>query len=70
MARKRGRITVQSQPTGAARTMRRLMGVVHAHKTNKEQLGLMMTGALDLTDKDGKTAGIAKDSQIDGEVQD
>ena len=30
MARKRGRITVQSQPTGAARTMRRLMGVVHA----------------------------------------
>ena len=30
MARKRGRITVQSQPTGAERTMRRLMGVVHA----------------------------------------
>lgn len=28
--RKRGRITVQSQPTGAARGMQRLMGVVHA----------------------------------------
>ena len=28
----------------------RLMGVVHAAKTNKEELGLMMTGALDLTD--------------------
>ena len=30
MARRRGRITVQHQPTGAARTMQRLMGVVHA----------------------------------------
>lgn len=30
MARRRGRITVQSQPTGAARAMQRLMGVVHA----------------------------------------
>ena len=30
MRRKRGRITVQSQPTGAARGMQRLMGVVHA----------------------------------------
>jgi len=28
--RKRGRITVQSQPTGAARGMQRMMGVVHA----------------------------------------
>lgn len=42
----------------------RLMGVVHAHKTTKEQLGLMMTGALDLTEVGGKTAGIAKDSNI------
>lgn len=41
----------------------KLMGVVHANKTNKEQLGLMMTGALNLVDaKDGKTAGIARDS--------
>ena len=30
MERRRGRITVQHQPTGAARTMQRLMGVVHA----------------------------------------
>jgi len=41
----------------------KVMGVVHAHKTSKEELGLMMTGALDLSDKDGeKPAGIAKDS--------
>ena len=40
-----------------------LMGVVHAHKTSKEELGLMMTGALNLTDKyEGKPAGIAKDT--------
>ena len=42
----------------------RMMGVVHAHKTTKEQLGLMMTGALDLTEVDGKIAGIAKDTNI------
>ena len=42
----------------------RLMGVVHAAKTNKEELGLMMTGALDLTSKSGKTAGIASDSAL------
>ena len=29
----------------------KVMGVVHAHKTSKEELGLMMTGALDLTYK-------------------
>ena len=41
----------------------RLMGVVHAHKTTKEELGLMMTGSLDLTDKyEDKPAGIAKDT--------
>ena len=40
-----------------------LMGVVHAHKTTKEELGLMMTGALNLTDKYiDKPAGIAKDT--------
>ncbi|MBQ4036624.1 MAG: ABC transporter ATP-binding protein [Clostridia bacterium] len=44
----------------------RVMGVVHAHKTTKEELGLMMTGSLDLTEKyEGKPAGIAKDSLID-----
>ena len=41
----------------------KVMGVVHAHKTTKEELGLMMTGALDLVDKYGdKPAGIAKDT--------
>ena len=41
----------------------KMMGVVHAHKTNKEELGLMMTGSLDLSEKYAdKPAGIAKDS--------
>lgn len=40
-----------------------LMGVVHAHKTSKEELGLMMTGALNLSGKyEDKPAGIAKDT--------
>ena len=44
----------------------RVMGVVHAHKTTKEELGLMMTGALDLNGKDeDKPVGIAKDSLLD-----
>jgi len=44
----------------------KVMGVVHADKTSKEELGLMMTGALDLTDKYAdKPAGIARDSLID-----
>jgi len=44
----------------------KLMGVVHAHKTTKEELGLMMTGALDLTNKyEDKPAGFAKDSRFD-----
>ena len=41
----------------------KVMGVVHAHKTTKEELGLMMTGALDLTNKyEDKPAGFAKDT--------
>ena len=41
----------------------RVMGVVHADKTTKEELGLMMTGSLDLTYKyEDKPAGIAKDT--------
>lgn len=41
----------------------KVMGVVHAHKTTKEELGLMMTGALDLSEKyEDSPAGIAKDS--------
>lgn len=47
----------------------RVMGVVHANKTTKEQLGLMMTGALDLTAAEGKAVGIAKDSNIKEDVQ-
>ncbi len=43
----------------------KVMGVVHAHKTTKEELGLMMTGALDLTNKyEDKPAGIARDTNI------
>ena len=43
----------------------KVMGVVHAHKTSKEELGLMMTGALDLTHKyEDKPAGIAKDTRF------
>ena len=43
----------------------KVMGVVHAHKTTKEELGLMMTGALDLSEKyEDKPAGIAKDSLV------
>ena len=48
----------------------KLMGVVHAHKTNKEELGLMMAGSLDLTDKyEDKPAGIAKDTLFEDEME-
>ena len=41
------------------------MGTVHADKTTKEELGLMMTGSLDLTEeKKEKNFGIAKDSNL------
>jgi len=42
----------------------KLMGVVHAYKATKEQIGLMMTGSLDLTNVDGKIAGIAADTMV------
>ena len=46
----------------------KVMGVVHATKTSKEELGLMMTGALDLNEsKAGKNFGIAKDSRLSEE---
>lgn len=49
----------------------KVMGVVHAHKTSKEELGLMMTGSLDLTHKkEDDPAGYAKDTRFgehDGE---
>ena len=47
----------------------KLMGVVHAHKVTKEELGLMMTGALDISDSKGKVAGIARDTNIHEEGQ-
>ena len=41
----------------------KLQGVVHANKATKEEIGLMMTGALNLVSvKKDKPAGIAKDS--------
>ena len=44
------------------------MGIVHAAKTTKEELGLMMTGALDLNaEKADKKFGIAKDSNLSEE---
>lgn len=46
----------------------KMMGVVHAEKTTKEQLGLMMAGALDLEEEKGKPMGVAKDTRI-GEDQ-
>ena len=43
----------------------KVMGVVHAHKTTKEELGLMMTGALDLSEKyEDKPAGFARDTRF------
>ncbi len=43
----------------------RVMGVVNADHTTKEELGLMMTGALDLTLRDEtKPAGYARDTNI------
>lgn len=40
------------------------MGIVHAKKTTKEELGLMMTGALDLSETKNKEYGKAKDSNL------
>ena len=48
----------------------KVMGVVHADKTSKEELGLMMTGALDRSNKyEDKPAGIARDSMIGEEAE-
>ena len=42
-----------------------VMGVVHAAKTTKEKLGLMMTGSLNLLEEQSERAwGMAKDSQL------
>jgi len=48
----------------------KVMGVVHAHKTTKEELGLMMTGSLDLVYKyEDKPAGYAKDTRFGEEEE-
>ena len=48
----------------------KIMGVVHAHKTTKEELGLMMTGSLDLVHKyEDKPAGVAKDTRFGEEEE-
>ncbi len=42
-----------------------VMGIVHASKVTKEELGLMMTGAMNLTvEQKDKNYGIAKDSNL------
>lgn len=43
------------------------MGIVHADKTSKEELGLMMAGALDLNKTKQKEYGKAKDSHLSEE---
>lgn len=45
----------------------RLQGVVNSNHTTKEELGLMMTGTINIVNKDGKTDGIAKDSAFTDE---
>ena len=41
-----------------------IMGIVHAEKTTKEELGLMMTGSLNLSETKNKEYGKAKDSNL------
>ena len=40
------------------------MGIVHASKTTKEEIGLMMTGSLNLSETKNKEYGKAKDSNL------
>ena len=48
-----------------------VMGIVHADKISKEDIGLMMTGSLNLTEeKADKRLGIAKDSNLSEEEWD
>lgn len=48
----------------------KLQGVVNAPQASKEQIGLMMTGAIDITSVNDKIAGIARDSQLTEEEWD
>ncbi len=43
------------------------MGIVHASKTTKEEIGLMMTGSLNLSETKNKEYGKAKDSNLTDE---
>ncbi|MBR2549529.1 MAG: ABC transporter ATP-binding protein [Clostridiales bacterium] len=45
----------------------KLQGVVNSDHTTKEEIGLMMTGTLNIVNKEGKTDGIAKDSAFTDE---
>ena len=45
----------------------KLQGVVNSDHTTKEDIGLMMTGTLNIVNKEGKTDGIAKDSAFTDE---
>ena len=45
----------------------KLQGVVNSNHTTKEEIGLMMTGTINIVNKDGKTDGIAKDSAFTDE---
>ncbi|MCR5287598.1 MAG: ABC transporter ATP-binding protein [Saccharofermentans sp.] len=45
----------------------RLQGVVNSDHTTKEEIGLMMTGTINIVNKEGKTDGIAKDSAFTDE---
>ena len=45
----------------------RLQGVVNSNHTTKEEIGLMMTGTINIVNKEGKTDGIAKDSAFTDE---
>ena len=51
-------------PSGINADNGKVMGVVHAEKTTKEELGLMMTGSLDLAEAKQKEYGKAKDSRL------
>ena len=48
----------------------KLQGVVNSNNTTKEDIGLMMTGALNIVNKEGKTDGIAADSAFEDTKED
>ena len=48
----------------------KLQGVVNSDHTTKEEIGLMMTGTINIVNKEGKTDGIAKDSAFTSDEED